>query len=194
MIENLLPDMSCGTLGVLQFLLSAYEISTEKEKIGKLIKCLVSQILLHEPEFKEKGIGWDSGDLISGYLLLMASRILNDGDLQGKSTHKLITTVSRQDAVHENVWDAGFYQGSSGIAYLYHKLFRLTGETVFSEARNYWMEETLFKAVACNADAGYASSETNLRVNNRGLLGGIAGIGLVLLSIKTESYLLDDFF
>jgi glycosyltransferase involved in cell wall biosynthesis len=193
-IENLPPDMSCGMLGVLQFFLFACEVSTDKEKIKKLVRRLVSRILSCEPKFNERGLGWNSGDLISGYVLLMASGILNDEELRKESMHKLVTTAKRQDAVVENVWDAGFYHGSSGVAYLYHKLFHLTGETVFSETRKYWMEETLFKAVACNDNAGYISSETNAKVNNKGLLAGIAGIGLALLSIKTESYFPDDFF
>jgi hypothetical protein len=84
-------------------------------------------------------------------------------------------------------------QSATGIN-LYHRLFRLTGEAVFFEASSYWTEETLLKAVAYNAEAGYLSSEANSKVNNRELLAGISGIGLTLLSLKTESYLLDDFF
>jgi hypothetical protein len=52
----------------------------------------------------------------------------------------------------------------------------------------------LFKAVVSNDNAGYISSETSVKVNKKGLLASIAGIGLALLSIKTGSYLPDDFF
>jgi glycosyltransferase involved in cell wall biosynthesis len=207
-IEKFAMDMPQGILGVLLFLISAYDKTADREKAYNIIHSLVSCILSSEQDFRKTdsyfvenpekpcktGLIWQSGDLITGYILRKAAKILDDNGLHDKSMRILLSTTERLDPVRECVWDAGFYHGSSGTAYLYHKLYRKTGEIAFKNARDYWFEETLYKAVVDNDTAGYKVYDSSVKENNRGLMAGIAGIGLTLLSIGNESDLLDDFF
>jgi hypothetical protein len=75
----------------------------------------------------------------------------------------------------EYVRDAGFYHGLSGVSYLYHRLYRQTGEGAFQTARDYWLEEIFCKAVINNDTAGYKSYDSSIKENDMGLPGGIAG-------------------
>jgi lantibiotic modifying enzyme len=125
----------------------------------------------------------------SGYDSLAFTQMKNHVEVLNDLAIFLKNTVD----LAEYVRDAGCYHGLSGVSYLYHRLYRQTGEGAFQTARDYWLEETLCKAVINNDTAGYKSYDSSIKENNTGLLGGIAGTGLVLLSVKNGSDLPDDF-
>jgi glycosyltransferase involved in cell wall biosynthesis len=202
-------DMPQGILGVLQFLMFADNCQKADKKVTyNIIRKITDYILSHEqncektgyyfpenPENPQKtGLSWQSGDLITAYVLLQASKILADDSLYSKSIRILHSVSERLDPVHEYIRDAGFYNGSSGTAYIYYKLYKQTNETVFKKSCDYWLQETLYKAVADKETAGYAINDSATREHNMGLFAGIAGIGLSLLSIKNEKDLLDALF
>jgi glycosyltransferase involved in cell wall biosynthesis len=202
-------DMPQGILGVLQFLILAdnYQKADKKNTLN-IIRKFTEYILSQEQDFEKTGyyfpenlenpqktgLSWQSGDLIAAYILLNASKILNDNNLYNKSMDILLSTADRLDPVIEDVRDAGFYHGSSGIAYIYYKLYKQTGKTRFKESCDYWLQETLYKAVVYKQTAGYTINDYATREQNMGLFAGIAGIGLSFLSIKNEVYLPDTFF
>jgi lantibiotic modifying enzyme len=195
-------NMSQGILGIIQFLIFAYrQDKVDKIKIQEIIRKLTGRILSCEQNFEKTGyyfpensdniqrtgLIWQSGDLITGYVLLNASEILDDSNLHDRSMQILRSTTDRLDPVHEYVWDAGFYHGSSGAAYIYYKLYKQTGEAVFRKSCAYWLSETLYKAVAGKDSAGYMPYDSSTKENRFGLFAGIAGIGLSLLSIENET-------
>jgi glycosyltransferase involved in cell wall biosynthesis len=193
-ISNLPPDMSTGIQGLLLFLIAAHSQSSNKDIIVALVRQFADRLTSQAEKTAVNGLGWDIGQLGTGFTLLRTAQLLNDLKLNELAARLLHNAASRRNPVSERLYDASFFNGSSGTAYLFHKLFRLTGENDFAEARDFWKEETLFKAIVGREYAGYLSAESQLPVNNRGILGGIAGIGLTLLSIETDNLLLDDFF
>ncbi|MDR1169522.1 MAG: glycosyltransferase [Prevotellaceae bacterium] len=206
---KILINMSHGILGILQFLTLAYRRNkVDKPGIREIIRKLTDRILSCEQDFEKAGyyfpensddiqktgLMWQSGDLITGYVLLNASEILEDSNLHDKSMQILRSTSGRLDPVHEYVWDAGFYNGSSGLAYMYYKLYKQTGDAAFHKSCAYWLAETLYKAVADNDSAGYTACDSSSRENSFGLFAGIAGTGLSLLSIENGTDLSDEIF
>ena len=134
-------------------------------------------------------LAWCYGDLGIGIALWQASQVLLNKEWAKIAIDVLLQTTLRQDPNKEHVIDAGFCHGSSGIAHIYNRMYQYTGNNAFKEAAIYWINDTLSKATFSNGLAGYKAwhlPEHGGWVNESGLLEGIAGIGLVLLSTICE--------
>jgi glycosyltransferase involved in cell wall biosynthesis len=207
---NIRINMSQGILGILQFLTRAHRRhEAGRARMQETVRKLAGRILSCEQDFEKTGyyfpenpdniqrtgLAWQSGDLITGQVLLNASEILHDASLREKSMQILRSTAGRMDPVHEYVRDAGFYHGSSGVARIYYKLYKQTGEAAFLKSCAYWLAETLYKAVSGkDGAAGYTTYDSSSRENTFGLFAGIAGTGLSMLSIESETDLPDEIF
>ncbi len=84
--------------------------------------------------------------------------------------------------------DACFCHGTSGIAHIFNRMWRETGMPECKDAAAYWIGQTLSLAKFEDGLAGYKTWQGTERgfQNEYGLLEGIAGIGLVLLSYHYE--------
>lgn len=134
-------------------------------------------------EMNYSRLAWCYGDLSAG-LVLLESAILNQDKYWYKESICILRkTLNRTNVEQESVLDAGFCHGSSGLSYLYYKIYKLTNLKEFLHQSNYWLNDTFQKNTFADGYAGYkAFHQTNGWHKDAGLLQGVSGIGLVLLS------------
>ena len=130
-------------------------------------------------------LAWCYGDLSSAYVLLEAAQTLNDSSSYNKAISIAIQTTKRKTLEETSVIDAGICHGSSGLALMYILLHRKTKIQDFQDAADFWIQDTLDKAIHEDGLAGFKAwqgQEYGGWINEYGLLEGVAGIGLVLLT------------
>ena len=95
----------------------------------------------------------------------------------------------RKSLEENNVVDAGLCHGTAGIGHVFYRMWWNTKMPEFKKAANYWFEQTLKMAKFEDGLAGFKAWHTPEYggwVNTYGILEGIAGIGLALLSYYHE--------
>lgn len=155
-----------GSAGIIHFLLLCYKSNILKETCKELIDGSVSFLLNNIQDFNEIGcffpsiiaveeynskinkpsfsrLSWCYGDLGIWYTLYRVSILFSNLELQKNAVAALIKTSERIDFEQTHVIDAGFCHGSSGIAYIYHKLWINTKNAAFKESANFWLRKTL---------------------------------------------------
>ena len=132
-------------------------------------------------------MSWCYGDLCVAIALWHASKALNKKDWFNKAIEIFIHASKRRDLKQNHVIDACFCHGTSGIAYIFNKIFKHTGIKEFQEAADYWFDRTLMMCCSEHYPAGYGywNNEKGY-VCEYGILDGIAGIGLSLLSYVSD--------
>jgi lantibiotic biosynthesis protein len=186
------------------FIEKEVNVEENKEVLKKCINFILSQKNKSDnpttfPHFAvlEKGmenqsiysrLAWCYGDLSTALVLFDAANMLEDETLISESINIALKTVKRKLFEHTRVRDAGLCHGTSGLALMYHLFYLKTQIEEFREASEYWIKETLDKAIHENGLAGYqawrGSEKEGQWQNDYGILEGIAGIGLVLLTIS----------
>lgn len=132
-------------------------------------------------------LAWCYGDLPAGLILLQSSILLNNTSWYSEGIKILRKTLKRIDIKNESVYDAGVCHGSSGLAYIYYKAFKLTNLEEFLSQSDYWLDVTFNKSEFEDGYAGYkAFHHTDGWSNEIGFLEGVSGIGLVLLARLSE--------
>ena len=92
---------------------------------------------------KESRLGWCYGDLTILYTLLGTS-IQDKNDVLRVYTEEALTNlVQRKRQKETNIKDPFFCHGTSGVGYIFLKIFHITGNDIFLRSANYWFEETL---------------------------------------------------
>jgi lantibiotic biosynthesis protein len=164
-------------LKLIEFLLSNFDINEKS--------CFPSAVIFNEEFPRFSRLGWCYGDLTIAFILFQASNILKIEALKEISLRILLASTERKDYAETNVVDAGFCHGASGIAYIYYKIWKHTGEQKFSRACEYWTRKTLELAVFDEKEAGFRkfNGASNKFEFDTGLLEGISGIGLVFLEL-----------
>lgn len=140
---------------------------------------------------KDRGarLSWCYGDLGISIALWHAGVALQNETVKQEAINVCLHTTNRRTKKETGVVDAGICHGSAGIAHIYNKMYRYTGMKEFREAANYWIVETLNTQKFEDGLAGYKSYQGEKFggwKNDYGLLEGVAGIGLVLLSHVSE--------
>ncbi|MDN3548900.1 lanthionine synthetase LanC family protein [Mucilaginibacter aquaedulcis] len=136
-------------------------------------------------------LAWCYGDIGTGFTLYQAALVLNDFKLKMFAEDILERSCRRRLPKDTGVMDACICHGSAGIAHVYNKMWFYTKKEVFKSAAEYWLDVTLDFRVFEKGVAGYMMYrfDTAPRYENvYGLLGGAAGIGLVLLSYLTGDF------
>lgn len=127
-------------------------------------------------------LGWCYGDLGIGLVLINTAIAFNHIELFNFSTQILEKTTLRRSTEQSMVIDAGLCHGSSGLLNMYIKLFNKTKNPIYKEAALYWFDKTLDLSNHKDGLAGYKSFAYDKFSNQYGLLLGVSGIGLSLLS------------
>lgn len=136
-------------------------------------------------------VGWCYGDLSIGFILYQAGMAFNDLELKEFATKIMIHTSKRRTEEETLVKDAGICHGSAGIAHIYNKMWHYTQNSIFKETCDFWIQKTLDFSMHQDAFAGYkayAPTESGKHMNSFGLLNGVSGIGLVLISYLTGDF------
>lgn len=192
-----------GIPSIIYFLSKCYQKKIEEEKCLLLITGAVQWVLkqklpdsslsqfpsaIYKSESnRHSRLGWCYGDLGIASSIWQAGKSVQNAEWM-KESIEIMTHASRRKDLKENFMiDAGICHGTAGIAHIFNRFYFETKMPLFKETANYWIKETLKIATHENGLAGYKSyySEKGW-VNEYGLLTGIAGIGLVLLSHITE--------
>lgn len=139
---------------------------------------------------EESRLGWSYGDLGIAFCLIKAGVILEDKVLTKKGADIASFTLKRDISNaqlyfdHHHIPDAGICNGSAGIACLYQNIYSLTHQDIFKERAEYWLIQTL-DAVRESYKI-YGLENVNVHQthwwNDAGLIKGLPGIGLSLLS------------
>jgi lantibiotic modifying enzyme len=138
---------------------------------------------LEEESFTSR-LAWCYGDIGTAYALWYCSSIVGEPKVMDKAEEILLHNTIRKDCQSNSVYDAGFCHGSSGVAHIYNKVYKLTLNTVYKQASEHWFTETLKFANFYDGLAGFKSySPTKMEyTKNASYLEGIAGIGLSMIS------------
>lgn len=133
-------------------------------------------------------LAWCYGDLGISVALWHASQALGRKDWEQEAVDTILHASKRRGLVENGVVDAGLCHGTAGIAHIFNRMYGYTGLEELKEASNYWFAETLKMARFEDGLAGFKAWQGNERgwVNEPGLLEGIAGIGLALISAVSD--------
>ena len=133
-------------------------------------------------------VSWCYGDLGIAIAILQAAIISNNDSWKEQAVEIGLNTAKRVQPEAGSI-DTCFCHGTSGNAHIFNRLYHYTGIMDFKNAAFYWYMQTLqiykanghFKYFMRDEDGG------NPRWEDRaGILEGISGIGLVLLSAITD--------
>lgn len=88
-------------------------------------------------------LGWCNSDLGILYLLYKAAAVFSEQKYQVLAEELGKDVVKRRSYYETDIRDYYMCHGTSGVAMLYHKIFRLTGKEVYSREYEHWMEATI---------------------------------------------------
>ncbi len=174
----------------------------ENEKNIEMLNMAVNYILSQRLDHKKYGsyfpshsiesdevlgksrLGWCYGDLGVAIALLQAGKVLNRGDLIDLSVEIMTFSALRRNLSENIIVDAGICHGSSGVSQIFFRMYKETGMKKFFDAYQYWQSVTLKLAYHPDGLAGYKAYgiRNNAWHNDSGILEGVAGIGLSMLS------------
>lgn len=200
-------SLSHGMPSIIIFLAKAYKNDISKNLVKRMLESLVKYILknrhnhqvygsyfpswLCENEIKGKSrLGWCYGDLGVALALYQAGVSLKNKVWYEFAIEIFIHSAERRDLINESVNDAGLCHGTAGIAHIFNRMYRNTGIEKFKETHEFWIKETLKMAKFEDGLAGYKTfygEKYGGWKNEYGLLDGIAGIGLALISSVSDS-------
>lgn len=127
-------------------------------------------------------LGWCYGDLSTLYTLLQLAQTVKDSGLENVVIKMLLRTCERREPAETDIEESGFCHGTSGVGYIYLKLFRQTKLPVFKETADYWYHQTC-KMGNEQGPAGYlfhSGQELGIPVSN--VLEGLGGVTLSFLA------------
>ena len=199
-------SLSHGLGSIIAFLSKVYKAEIYKEKVSELLKGSINYLLKNQLDFKNHGsyfpswvcegepisrsrLAWCYGDLGISVALYLAGKATNNKEWEQKAIEILLYSSNRRDIQKEYVVDAGLCHGASGIAHIFNRMYINTGIEKFKETSEYWFDITLKMATFEDGLAGYKAWHTEKYggwVNEVGILEGIAGIGLALISAVSD--------
>jgi lantibiotic modifying enzyme len=200
-------SLSHGIASIINILTRIYKVEIEQEKCKYLINGAIKYLLKQEidrtkfnsffpswaVESEEKltgsRLGWCYGDLGIAVTLWQAGEALKNSSWTVKAIEVLKYAATRKDLQANVVADAGLCHGTAGIGHIFYRMWWNTRLPEFKEAADYWFNETLKMAVHSDGLAGYKAwhgGENSGWVNEVGLLEGVAGIGLALMTYHYE--------
>ncbi|MEO6523842.1 MAG: lanthionine synthetase LanC family protein [Mucilaginibacter sp.] len=197
-----------GNAGILYFLTKCYQAGILKDLCKSLIEGLLRFYINNIQDIEkfksyypasvrigdytipdEHGytsrLAWCYGDLGILYTLYNVASILNNEAYAEMFLNMLHNTVTRKDFKETNITDAAFCHGSSGVGFMYLKLYKLTGSELLKQAYLFWLDATLaFGGSKKAGSAGYLfdlGSQGGIAINYD-FLSGLEGVGAFLLS------------
>ncbi|HWK88491.1 MAG TPA: lanthionine synthetase C family protein, partial [Longimicrobium sp.] len=130
-------------------------------------------------------LAWCYGDPGVGIALLAAARALGSAELEAHARSVLRDAAARAPE-GSGVADAPFCHGAAGLAHLFHRAWRATGEAALRDAALRWLRAALDLPVPEGSRSRFPFRAPGGRdaawLDRPGLLEGAAGVGLVLLA------------
>jgi len=125
-------------------------------------------------------LAWCYGDLGVGLSFNKVGMELKIDDITNRSLMIFEMTISRKATELNGVYDASFCHGSSGLTFIYNKIYEKTNLPDYKLSCQYWLNQTLDIINKSDYKAWFHSTGYRLE---HGILEGVSGIGLSLLSI-----------
>lgn len=197
-------SLSHGLCGILLVLLRAGKISAHQDLIRKTVKEGIRFILKHkidvdfsrnEYSFFPFMVGqhvseisapnrmaWCYGDLNEVLLLYRAGAFLQDSSLEKLADLIGMQSMMRRDEPSTLVTGAGFCHGAAGLAQFCKVLHSETGQAVYHDGYEFWMERTILLLEEELKKGSYAGKEHDC-------LEGPLGIAFTLLSYISDTEL-----
>ena len=201
-------SLSHGMSSIAVILSKLYDIKEiDQEMIRNLLQGCVNYILEQEIDKNKYGsyfpsfalesmeqlhgsrLGWCYGDLGIAMALWQAGATLRNEMWKNKALEVLLFAAEKRRDLERNfVKDAGLCHGAAGIGHIFYRAWWNTRLPEFKNAADYWFEQTIKMSIFADGLAGYKTwyGEEKGWVNSYGLLEGIAGIGLALMSYYYE--------
>jgi lantibiotic modifying enzyme len=202
--------MAHGVAGIIALLAGALRAGVATEQVRELLdggirwlfrQQLSGKVPARFPSLVARGRGpapepsrmaWCYGDPGVAAALLLAADAAGNAALSASAIDLLRTSAVR-NRKETGVEDAPLCHGSAGLAHLFHRTFRLTGDPVLAEVAGDWLGVALHQRHGTVGIAGFASLDAidpggPLRWRSHpGFLQGAAGIGLALISAITST-------
>ncbi|MDQ1352211.1 MAG: lantibiotic biosynthesis protein [Acidobacteriota bacterium] len=190
-----------GVSGIMAVLAKIYSQGIYKQKVLELLNGAVGYLLKQSldknifsscfPIWIKEGTPTVSGgytlsygDICISLALWQAAIAAGNNEWKEKAIDTMLYSVTRT-GVNKYINDGSLTIGTSGIAHVYGRMYNYTGMDVFKKAAQQWWDETLKMAKHPDGFAGFKAWR-GVRVNRRdkelGIVEGIAGIGLALIS------------
>jgi len=133
-------------------------------------------------------LGWCYGDLGVALSLIHAGNAIDNVRLKEEAFHIASHAIKRKDLKENGIVDAGLCHGTAGIAQIFKRIYFDSNDSSFLKASDYWFEKTLpMIQPQKNLMTGYCKWDSKIGyVNCFGLLEGISGVGLSLLSALSD--------
>lgn len=133
---------------------------------------------------------WCYGDPGVAAALFAAARALERPSLEAFALD-VAHAAARRDPSTTGVVDAGLCHGSAGLAHIFHRLYRASGDEECRRAAIAWFERLLTRVTDRPNVAGFATFcfervRDGEYVEDPAWLTGAAGVGLVLISALTD--------
>lgn len=134
-------------------------------------------------------MAWCFGDPGVAAVLWLAGESLDREDWRREALAVARRAAKRGDG-DTSLVDAGLCHGTAGLAHIFHRLFRATGDETLREAALFWLRRTLDLRRPGQGLGGFGGAEAGASAPVRwseetGFLTGAAGIGLTLLAALT---------
>lgn len=123
-------------------------------------------------------LAWCYGDLGILQSLYKTAKYLKDRHKEKLFENMIEETSKRKEYNETYVGDEMFCHGSSGVGYIYLDLYRISRNITFKHIVDFWADQTV--KFAKNTFA--LDSNSGINYGKKGLLDGITGVGLFLLS------------
>jgi lantibiotic modifying enzyme len=136
------------------------------------------------PDNLNSRLAWCYGDLSIAWMFWYAGKILNEPLWQQEALAIMDHALKRDEPLHNVNLDAAFCHGAAGLAHLFGKFYRETNDSRYLERSTFWIDKTLALSKFPETLSGYKSfmAPTKQWIPSTGLLEGIAGIGMVLVT------------
>ncbi len=138
--------------------------------------------------YKPSRLAWCYGDLGISISIFQAAQVLNRKDLEQTALEIILHSAKRLSLEENFVFDAGICHGTAGIAHIFNRMYQNTQKIELKLVSNYWIEKTLQMSSFENGFAGY-KAWNGQKIGWKkeiGLLEGVSGIGLALISAISD--------
>jgi lantibiotic modifying enzyme len=129
-------------------------------------------------------LAWCHGDLGIAAAIFNAGVTFNKKEWLDEAYDILHHIYTKRTNLEQNgIYDANICHGAAGVAHIFNKVYQYSKIPEFKKATDLWVEHTLYFAKYEDGVAGFKTMDNERGlINSTGLLTGISGIGLVLLS------------
>jgi lantibiotic modifying enzyme len=188
-----------GSASVLVFYSKMAILNIEPDENKEICSKIIHNILSHKRNYElaifpsevfennlhqNTRLAWCQGDLGIAAAIFNAGVTFNNKEWLDEAydiLHHIYT--KRTDLEQNGIYDANICHGAAGVAHIFNKVYQYSKIPEFKKATDLWVEHTLYFAKYEDGVAGFKTMDNERGlINSTGLLTGISGIGLVLLS------------